>query len=40
MHFLHGYFALHEPSAALMDSPVRYGLLLATVLGFAIKVLT
>jgi len=40
MHFLHGYFSLYEPTAALMECPVRYGLLLSSVLGFAIKVLT
>jgi len=40
MHFLHGYFAVYEPSPALMDCPVRNGLLLACVLGFAIKVAT
>ena len=40
MHILHGYFALYEPSAAIMDCPVRYGLLMAAVLGFTLKVKT
>ena len=40
MHYLHGYFAVYEPTPQLMECPVRYGLLLTSVLGFAIKTVT
>ena len=40
MHFLHGYFAVYSPTPMLMECPVRYGLLLTSVLGFAIKMVT
>ena len=40
MHYLHGYFAVYKPSPTLMENRVRYGLLLTSVLGFAIKTIT
>ena len=40
MHYLHGYFAAYAPTPSSSSCPVRHGLLLAAILGLALKVHT